>query len=190
MKPVLSEQQEQDILKALDTAIAVDVWDKTKLLRVVGNRLLAIRNTFQQTITGIPTEAGSTQTVPTVMSKDPALQTPVFVSLYSATGDDLRSWERILSTLPQQIMSRPVYAKEQDAAAMVRSKLKRQNEAYICLMIDSNQLLTLPEEKLARDRKGNPLLTLKGRAIPDNYEGTFVHESGRYHYAQGKLTLI
>lgn len=187
MNPVLNKQQQADILKALDTAIAVDVWSKSSTLRVIGKRLTSIRDNFQQAITGaqpeLKTNEKSTQT-----NETDKIQ--VFVSLYSSTGDDLRSWERILSTLPKQIVSRPIYAKEQDAEGLLRSSPKRQNEAYLCLWIDSAQIQSISEEKLPRDRSGHPLLTLKGRAMSADYEATFVHLSGRYRYANGKLAKV
>nr|3FXD_A Chain A, Protein IcmQ [Legionella pneumophila str. Corby]3FXD_C Chain C, Protein IcmQ [Legionella pneumophila str. Corby] len=50
MKDQLSDEQKETILKALNDAIEKGPWDKSNFLRVIGKKLIAIRDRFLKRI--------------------------------------------------------------------------------------------------------------------------------------------
>jgi intracellular multiplication protein IcmQ len=107
--------------------------------------------------------------------------------LYAFDGSSLQSWERILQHLPNQVVSRPVYENEEDVIASIRSKSNRINEAYASIYVDPQYILPQPAEKIPVDKLGKPLLALKDKAINLDNVDVFVHQSGTYRFASGRL---
>ena len=95
-------------------------------------------------------------------------------------------WERIVNNLPKQIISRPIYADEENANQLIRSKENKLNEAYVAIYINQSDIIPMGD-KTPTDRLGKPLLTLKDKSLSLNNINRFVHVSGVYQYLAGKL---
>lgn len=124
MKEDYAEEHNEAILKALDYAIQNGPWDKSNFLRSIGNRLIGIRDNFAKKISA---RSQAQIRADTHLANRLALrsgQQEVFVSLYSSDGSNLQSWERIIANLPRQMISRPIYANEEQVQALIKSKEK------------------------------------------------------------------
>ena len=100
---------------------------------------------------------------------------------------NLQAWERIITNLPKQMLSRPIYALEEDVNNFIKTKENKNNEAYVSFYINPLDILTLATEKMHLDKLGKPLLTLKDNAlILENIE-RFVHVTGEYQFVKGRL---
>ncbi len=190
MKNELSKQQSDDILQALDKAIETGPWAESNFLRVIGKNLKEIRNTFAIQIGSTQKEAQSAREIAAAnQTKQRASQQEVFIALYSAEGNNLQSWERILSNLPKQIISRPIYAREEGVKYLIKSKENKINEAYVSVFITETDILKVHEDKIAFDKFGTPLMSLKDRTLNLNNISRFVHMSGIYSFVKGRLVM-
>lgn len=189
MTEKLTKDQKAGILAALDEALEKAPWNATKFLSLLGAKLQKIRDDVAENL-----DVGDNNTV---MKTSKLLQQAtadrfakmkkLYVALYAFDGSNLQSWERILQHLPEQVISRPVYENEEDAIASIRSKSNRMNEAYVSIYVDPRLILPQPTEKIAVDKLGVQLLGLKTKAINLENIEVFIHQSGTYTFASGRL---
>lgn len=187
MKDELSEKQTDSILKALDEALEKGPWDKSNFLRVIGKNLRTIRDKFANRLQGPGHEKSK---ITPHLANRIALrsgQQEIYISLYSSDGRNLQSWERILLNIPNQIISRPIYADEEDVKTLIRSKENQYNEGYVAIYVSQSDILPLPADKVPLDKLGKPLLTLKAKSLRLENISRFTHKTGQYQYSQGRL---
>lgn len=187
MKEILSDQQNEAILKALDEAIKNGPWDQSNFLGAIGKNLNEIRENF---IAQLGTRTQQQIKADIHMANRIALrsgQQEIFVSLYSADGSNIQSWEKIISNLPRQMISRPIYANEEHAKALIKAKDNKQNEAYVAIFINQTDVIPLAPDKALTDKLGNTILTLKDRILDLENISRFVHLSGVYQFDRGRL---
>lgn len=189
MKDELTENQKEDIIKALDDAIASGPWDQSNFLKAIGANLEAIKNEFVEMVNDT-TEPTTEDAILAKRSELKSGQQEVYVSLYSAEGNNLNSWERILANLPKQLISRPVYENEKDIKNRLKSKEKKVNEAYVAIKINQSDILSIPADKVQKDKLGVSLLSLKDKSLDSDNITRFMHMSNMYHYHQGRLTKL
>lgn len=184
MNQLIDEQQKTKILTVLNDAADNQVWQQSNFLRVIGKQLQQIRDTFKNMMSS---DFSGNQAVKAPPTTEDLKNIPVFISLYSMKGMDLKTWEHILLNLPAQLVARPIYTNEQNVITAIKSKNNPDNEAYIGVTIPIDNIFKLSEDKTPLDKLKQPLLTIKGRPLSNKYEGVFVHSTGRYRYANGKL---
>ena len=188
MKDILSDEQNEKILKALDEALKNGPWDQSNFLRAIGKNLNSVREDFASQM-GTRTKAQIQ--ADTHYANRMALrsgQQEVFVSLYSADGSNIQSWERIVTNVPRQMISRPIYADEEHIKTMIKTKENKQNEAYIAIYINQSAIIPLTPDKALADKLGHPLLSLKDKTLDLDNISRFVHISGVYQLHRGHLT--
>lgn len=187
MKEMLTDQQNEAVLKALDEAIKNGPWDQSNFLRAIGKNLNEIRENFVNQM-GSRTQAQIK--ADTHYANRMALrsgQQEIFVSLFSADGTNIQSWEKIVANLPRQMISRPIYADEEHLKSLIKMKENKQNEAYVAIFINQTDLISLPPDKVLVDKLGNPLLTLKDKTLKVENISRFVHISGTYQFERSRL---
>lgn len=187
MKDVLSDEQNEAILKALDDAIKNGPWDCSNFLRAIGKNLDTTRENFANQL---GSHSQMQRRFETHVANRMALrsgQQEVFVSLYSSDGTNLQSWERIIANLPRQMTSRPIYASEEHIQNVIKSKENKQNEAYVAIYINPTDIIALAPDKVLTDRMGNTLLTLKDKTLNVDNISRFIHLSGVYQYDRSHL---
>lgn len=187
MNNELTEEQIKDILQAFDESLASGPWDKSNFLRVIGKNLKEIRDKFaSQAYSEDPAKLKMQATLANRVAMRAGFQ-EIYVSLYSTNGGNMAAWEKIIYNLPKQMISRPIYAHEEDVRAAIRHKENRINEAYVAIYVNQSSLLSLAADKLPTDKLGKPLLTLKDRAIDLHNIVRFVHLTGIYEWRDNRL---
>jgi intracellular multiplication protein IcmQ len=184
MKDELTDSQANAVLKALDDALDNGPWEESNFLRVIGKNLREIRDNLTAHMNkNAVRNAEQIQ----AMKELRAGQKEVFIALYSSEGNQVQSWERIIANLQRQMISRPIYAQEGDVLFLIKSKENKLNEAYVAIVVDEEDILTLSPDKTPRDKFGKPLLSLKDRSLNLDNISRFVHLSGTYQYTKGRL---
>jgi intracellular multiplication protein IcmQ len=186
MNEKLSKEKTDAILKALDDLVAYGGWDASAFLRVIGKRLRVIRDEFCESAGGA---ALAKTKITSHLANRVALrsgQQEVFVALYSSDGANMQAWERIVVNLPKQMISRPIYATEEDVIQAIRAKENKTNEAYLAIYAAQDDILPMGD-KTPLDKLGKPLLTLKDKSLSLDNINRFVHASGVYQYSHGQL---
>lgn len=187
MKDQLSDEQSAAILKALNEAIENGPWDQSSFLKVIGKNLNQIRDSFlSQLGARTPSQLKAQSHLVNQMATR-GDQQEVYVSLYSADGANLVSWERIVANLPRQMISRPIYAAEEDIQALLKIKENKINEAYVAIYINQVDILPMTREKAPTDKLGKSLLCLKDKTLILDNISRFVHQSGVYRYERTRL---
>jgi intracellular multiplication protein IcmQ len=187
MKDKLSDKQNEAILNALDEALKKGPWEESNFLRAIHKNLNEVRENF---LNQLGTRTKQQIKAETRLANRMALrseQQEVFVSLYSADGTNIQSWEKIVSNLPRQMISRPIYAAEEHVQELIKTKENKQNEAYIGIFINETDIIPLHPDKALSDKLGNMLLTLKDKTLNLENISRFVHSSGIYQYDRGRL---
>ncbi|WP_419420330.1 Dot/Icm secretion system protein IcmQ [Legionella sp. D16C41] len=183
----LTDDQIKAILQILEDAIKGGPWDASNFLKVIGKTLQDYHNELTRLYNeskAIKDQSG--YGAGRALNEN---QQEVFISLYTSDGGNIQAWERILFNLPKQIISRPIYAQEEDVKNLIKSKENKINEAYVSIWVDKDTILNLPPDKAPRDRFGKSLLTLKDRSIDLNNIDYFAHLSGTYRYQRGRLIM-
>lgn len=187
MKDILSDEQNKAILEALDEAIKNGPWETSNFLRSIGKSLNEIRDNFAKKANARTREEVKTDTYLANRLALRSNQQEIYVSLYSADGTNLQSWERIIVNLPRQMISRPIYAEEEQIKALLKIKENKQNEAYVAIYINSTDIIPLHPDKAIIDKLGNALLTLKDKTLHLENISRFVHITGVYQFKRGRL---
>ncbi|MDF1645973.1 MAG: Dot/Icm secretion system protein IcmQ [Legionellaceae bacterium] len=186
-KNKLSEQQIKALLGAFQDTIEHGPWASSALLRVLGKKLQSIYDGFETDV-GLDKQAVAKKESEHHSQKKPSdSQQEVFVALYSSDGANLKSWEQILINLPRQMVSRPIYEKEEEIKQAIRSRENPVNEGYVVIYINRSNVLSMPIDRTPKDRLGTPLLTLKDKSLSLDYIVRFMHVSGVYTYTRGRL---
>ena len=187
MKDKLSDEQNDAVLKALNDAIEKGPWEQSNFLKVIGKNLIEIRDDF---LNQLGASSQAQLKAESHLANQIALrsgQQEVYVSLYSSDGINLQSWERIVANLPSQMISRPIYADEEDVKAVLKIKENKQNEAYVAIYINQSDILSLSADKTPVDKLGKVLLSLKDKTLSLDNLSRFVHLSGVYRYVNNRL---
>ena len=188
MKNELSREQVKKILDELNKAVDQGPWNNSKFLSAIGNKLENIRDEFAEHVT-ITDEIHEQKEIAGRRQVQEGQQ-EIYISLYSSQGSRIQSWVPIISNLPRQIISRPVYANEQEVKEATRAKAHKMNEAYVSIIINKTDILPTKPEKTPKDKLGNSLLTLKDRAIHTENINRFEHITGTYDYTGGRLIKL
>jgi intracellular multiplication protein IcmQ len=177
----------KDLLSALDNALASGSWDETNFVLIIGRKLKEMREKLDQKVKEAEDNSDLSHDF---LSRQLAMQNSlkeVYVGLYSLEGVKLQSWERIVLNLKRQMVSRPVYATEEEIVAIIKTKEKKINEAYISIFVKEEDILLISAEKVPVDKLGQKMLVLKDNAIVLENIDFFVHMSGSYRYSRGRL---
>ena len=190
MNNQISNDQNEAIVKALNTAIADGPWDKSNFLRVIGKNLVELRDGFVRQINASSKFQLKAESHLANRVALRAGQQEIFISIYSSDGNNIQTWERIIANLPKQIISRPIYADEEDIKAVLKMKEHKHNEAYVAVYINQTDILPLPPDRASVDKLGKPLLSLKDKTIKLDNISRFVHSSGVYRLNISRLVKI
>lgn len=184
-KPENNENEK--LLNALNKAIDEGPWEKTNFLKVIGKNLISIRDNFLARLNAKTEEQLKTESQVANTLALRGTQQEIYISLYSIDGTNIQNWERILTNLPRQTISRPIYAREDDLKEILKIKDNKNNEAYVSIFVDQQDILALPPDKILKDKLGTPLLSLKDKTLNLENLGRFVHVTGEYQYQKGHL---
>ena len=186
----LTKEQADAVLRALDDAIAQGPWVKSNFLKLIGKNLKDNRDEFASHIGSLDTIKADTAARLLDSKERHRNQKKVCVALYSSNGKNLQSWEWIVTNLPRQMISRPIYAEEADVKAIIKTKENTVNEAYVIIYIDENDILHVNDDKIPLDKLGKSRLLLKDGALKLSNITSFVHQSDTYEFSQGRLVKV
>lgn len=187
MKDEITDDEAQALLKSLNDLLDKGQWDKSNFLKMIGKNITEIRDDLADKLGAVSREQLKAEAHNAKQSALRSGQTEVYISLYSAKGSDLATWERIVANLPRQMISRPIYANEPDIKNIIKHKENQMNEAYVALYVNASDILQLPPDKVVQDKLGAELMNLKDRTIFIENISRFVHLTGIYQLDHGRL---
>lgn len=160
----------------------------------VGARFNVIKSQLRALLEDVDKAVHLNQPPPPVEKKD-SLGTNskmVYVALFNAQGDKLYTWHKFLT--PQALfdhsVNRPIYSTQEDIDAMLRSKANKQQQAYLEIAIDKNDLLDTSEASPSQNPTNFELLRIKQGSLKAENIRSFFHAGKKYSVSSdGKLSL-
>jgi len=165
-----------------------DDWESSLLLRTTKKHLVALRDEAKQIVDKLSggTDLKANFQVSSSLKKD---HIKIYISLYQSEGSNIKAWQRMLKSLANYSISRPVYNDEEQVREIIRSKPERQRHAYAIVAIPQDGIIHL--EKPTVDKFNHELLTLKEGAVQLQNIIEFVHANEkRYVFRDDKLILL
>ncbi len=190
MNEQLDDEQKTEILAALNKAIEDGPWDKSNFLHAIGKNIVSIRDDFLTHLGASPEEQVKVESLIASKLALRSRQQEIFVSLYCSDGNTLSSWERIVTNLPSQTISRPIYEREEHLKELLKVKEHKQNEAYVAVFIEKSDILSFASDKILKDKLGIPLLNLKDKTLKLENITRFEHSTGTYNLVKGHLIKV
>jgi intracellular multiplication protein IcmQ len=169
----------EKVYKALQQAVEQGPWQATTLLKAVGKELKSLQDRFQALLVTQDPPSSATST-------KPCTTTEVFISLYQAQGENLSTWQNLLTNLSKLWFNRPVYQKESDARTFLNRNSRTLQHAYVAITVNLEDILEIHDNHSV-DRLGLPLITLKETAVKPENIIKFVHGSGEYKWLHNFL---
>lgn len=192
----LEKEQENILHEKLKSLLAKGPWDQGKFFEGIKQNLQAICDNYEEMLglkpkakAAVPSDFAANEQV----GSEESLEMNIFISLHNSRGgeqDAIKTWENLLLTIGRQVINRPIYAKEEDVQAFIRSAKDPNKEAYVCAVILKRNLMAPPGGVDLLDREGRKLLTVKEGTVSREDVQRFVHISGTYQYQKDKLVRI
>lgn len=183
------EKLRVELLKTLDAAINEGQWEGSLFFQAAGKKLRDLRDSIKKEL-NVDIENQPITKAVVEQAKQFSGLIDVYVSLYSAEGNNINKWEIILSNISRQAISRPIYKKEKDIREMISAKENSTTDAYIIAYVSENTITKSLTGKPLLDRYGHELLVLKENAIRTENIAKFIHKSGEYGYEKGRLVRL
>lgn len=177
----------KEFISSIDKTLDDKVWDQSFLLKNTRKHLNEIKDEVQQVL-----DKSAESLVEVEREKDSlqADHVKVYVSLYQQDGRSILKWQASLLALNSCSFGRPIYLEEEFARALIVNKGEPQEEGYVVVAVKDDDVLQMPEDKLAKDALGNPITVLKPGSLLMENVVEFVHYNNfRYRLINGKLVL-
>jgi intracellular multiplication protein IcmQ len=183
----ITKEQIDAVLVQMDLLITNGQWVGSNFLLSLGKSVNEARDNFLHQVGRSVSNEDTNINAEEKMQTLPGNKLIVYVVLYSSFGDNLQSWERMLFNLPKQSVSRPIYAEEEQVITILKSKEVTLNDAYVSVMVDKDDILSMPEDKIPLDKLGQQILTLKDNVIKLDNIRLFYNNGNTYSYSRSRL---
>lgn len=177
-----------ELVTVLDNLLDSNDWESSLLLRTTKKHLGALREEAKQIADKLNdnVDAKLDQQVKTALKPD---HIKIYISIYQAEGANLQAWQKMLKSLANYSITRPVYENEEHVREVIRAKPDMQRHAYVVVAIFQNSIIHL--EKPSVNQFGHELLALKEGAVQLQNIIEFVHANAkRYVFRNNTLVLI
>jgi intracellular multiplication protein IcmQ len=114
----------------------------------------------------------------------------VFVSVFQQDFNDLRKWERMLKSLTDYSVTRPVYKDEEHVKEMIRGRPDPNKEGYVVVLVRKQDIVKGFAGKPTSDKLGYELLNVKDGGILPGGIQRFVLSGRTYELLEGTLKLL
>lgn len=178
------------LIDALNTAIETGPWSKGLLFEAIGNKLKLLRDQFQQELDVSIEEQSPTSQQNSLSKTGESSWVLAYLSLYIIEGNDIKKWEKLLSNLGSNIVTRPIYKNEEDLLTALRAKETKLNDAYVCVRLRAADIINPPDNMPPVDRFGHELLIVRQGGISSSNIVYFIHNNLRYKFEKQELVRL
>jgi len=89
----------------------------------------------------------------------------VYIHIYTSEGKSHEAWERVISLLHRQFVSRSIYSKESYAQSAAQAAPIFLNAGYVAVWVEKSLIFPVEAGHEPKDKLGNPVILLKDKAI-------------------------
>jgi len=177
-----------ELVAILDNLLSSDDWETSLLLRATKKHLTALKDEAKQIATKLNgnAELKVRQEVNATLKEG---HLKIYISLYQAKGSSIKVWHKMLKSLANYSMSRPVYANEEHVREVIRSKPDMQRHAYAIVAIANDNIINLGKKPV--DSFNHELLMLKEGTVQLQNIIEFVHANEKHYvFKNDELILV
>jgi intracellular multiplication protein IcmQ len=175
-------------VEILDETLSTGMWEETFLLKSMKKKLSELREEAQQLQQQYREEAMAKSIGAGNAAMD-TLQT-VYISVFQQDFADLRKWERMLKSITDYSITRPVYKEEDHVKEMIRGRPDPNKEGYVAAMVKKEDIVKGFAGKATADKSGYELLNIKEGGIRPGGIRRLVLGSRTFEFVDGALKLI
>lgn len=184
----------EDVLKVQETMnalLAEKDWEQANYLKIMREELEKIYTTFNALASQVYAETSMhLDEKYDSLSFDKSNHQLVYINLYSAEGENLDSWQRIIMNLPKQFITRAIYENEVDAQDAIKLAPVFTNAAYVAIWVEKSSILHVDTLPVQMDKSGHRLINLRDRAVHLNKIEFFWHNMAQYHWVDNGLDFM
>lgn len=173
------------LVALLDELLEKDYWQDSLFLQAAAKEIKELRakiTSDPRLIAMLDNNVSKTQKI----QKHTADLVPVYIALYQADGSNFGRWAQMLAAISHLSINRPIYRNERDIKSCMRVIEKKQNHAYLEVLINKEDILPTLDNPPC-DRNGYELLLVKERAIKPVNIVKFTHITGSYQFQNNQL---
>jgi intracellular multiplication protein IcmQ len=179
-----------ELIRALDQMIADGNWEGGLFFQAAGKKLRALSAELKAELQLNEEKQSNVVEIIDYMKQKRGL-IEIYISVYCTEGRNVKKWEIVLSSLPRQVVSRPIYKREKDIKETIHIKENPINDAYVIAYVTDMDILKPSfRDKTMVDRFGHELLRLKDHALKPENITKLVHTTGEYTYRKNLLTKL
>ncbi|OGT42666.1 MAG: hypothetical protein A3F42_03945 [Gammaproteobacteria bacterium RIFCSPHIGHO2_12_FULL_37_34] len=158
-------EQKNKLLELIRSALQreSDLREKYK----IGDKFRFIRDCLQALLSKVEEHAKAKQVTAQTENKISPDEILVYVYLYNAQGNMLKSWVTMLNpnVFYEYSVNRPIYAEKSYIEAWIRSRPNKAQHAYLTISIKAHDRIQHPELESLKDILGHPLIKVKEGAL-------------------------
>lgn len=176
----------RNLIQILDEVLCEGVWTGSLFLETSGKKVQDLRDRLIKDFNLENDEvinANDAADNPSI----PIGSAEIYISLYQTSGQNLKKWESLLSSINNYSSGRPIYRTEEDMKSFLRPKENQQNDGYAVVYVNASDILKPPANKPLLDKSGRELLIVKEGTIRSQNIVRFVHMTGQYRFEKGVL---
>src|SRR3990167_1244297 len=175
----------QAVIQAVDHVSSAGDWESSLFLRNTIKPLMQIKSEAEVELAKLSKKAEESQNKETPLSENEA---KVYVSLFQSDGYNIGKWAMQLRSLDRYVVGRPIYGNEEEMLARLRARAQAAvNEAYVIVVVKKTDIQHPAHGAAMKDQFGNPLVSLKEKALKFGRIAAFVHQGVYYQFVDGQL---
>lgn len=178
----MDKEQQEKLIQLVRNAVQRDA-DLREQYQI-GDKFRFVRDQLQALLHQLEGDTASLTVVnePTeqVLSAEDDL---IYVYLFNAQGNDLRSWLTLLTpkVFYEYSINRPIYADKKHIEMLIKSKANKVQHGYLTMAVVRTDIVVATEDNKTNDAMGNPLIKVKEGALRFEKFITLTHNDHEYH---------
>ncbi len=177
-------EKKEKLLKILHTALQKDHAFREKYK--MGEKFRFIRDRLQALATQIEESLSSLQQARKQASNEITEdETLIYVYLYNAHGNVLKTWQKMLTptVFYEYSINRPIYIEKSAIEAFIRAKPNKLQSGYLTMIIKKQDIAKSISENL-KDTMGNILIKVKEGSLHFDRFVSFTHNGYDYYLGE------
>ncbi len=167
-------------------------WEDSPFMKVLHAKLCKVIGDFDDLI-GISHLTQNEQVVDKGLERAALFQSQdmqlVYIYLYTSEGKAVDAWERVISNIAKQYISRPIYISEEDVQGAAQFSPILLNAGYVAVWVKKSAIIVEDEAHQIKDKLGKRLITLKDRSVDLKNMEFFWNNYMLYEWKDGALVF-
>jgi len=187
----LTLEEVQKVQEIMNQLLAEKDWEQASYLKILREELQKIYSAFNVLASQVYSQVNEeAEAQAQLLNFDKTNYKLVYISVYSSEGGNLDSWQRILSNLPKQFITRAIYENEYDAQDAIKLAPVFSNAAYVAIWVDKSHILSPEDFPPQFDKLGHQLINLRDRAVQLNKIEFFWNNLSKYRWINEGFDFI